>query len=226
MNDNFQTSTNAPSNIATTALNVVLVIIETLLTLLLRFDADLRKTVYPLATTNTVVRIHAYVPSVTFYMTFTVNGILLDSQLQPSQQVDVTINGFTWQIAQNLFTNQPKAIEQLQIRGEVQKMAEVKAFLHQIGINQLLQVITKAVKGDKDKQKTKKPTKTDTDYKQQVEALNSQVNAANLQKTALEAQIVETRGNRIFCIIRYLRDWLGGKITTIACIALIKVAYH
>ena len=193
MNDNFQTSTNAPSNIATTALNVVLVIIETLLTLLLRFDADLRKTVYPLATTNTVVRIHAYVPSVTFYMTFTVNGILLDSQLQPSQQVDVTINGFTWQIAQNLFTNQPKAIEQLQIRGEAQKMAEVKAFLHQIGINQLLQVITKAVKGDKDKQKTKKPTKTDTDYKQQVEALNSQVNAAALQKTALEAQIVELK---------------------------------
>lgn len=193
MNDNFQTSTNAPSNIATTALNVILVIIETLLTLLLRFDADLRKTVYPLATTNTVVRIHAYVPSVTFYMTFTVNGILLDSQLQPSQQVDVTINGFTWQIAQNLFTNQPKAIEQLQIRGEAQKTAEVKAFLHQIGINQLLQVITKAVKGDKDKQKTKKPTKTDTDYKQQVEALNSQVNAAAVQNTALEAQIVELK---------------------------------
>lgn len=193
MNDNFQTSTNAPSNIATTALNVVLVIIETLLTLLLRFDADLRKTVYPLATTNTVVRIHAYVPSVTFYMTFTVNGILLDSQLQPSQQVDVTINGFTWQIAQNLFTNQPKAIEQLQIRGEAQKTEEVKAFLHQIGINQLLQVITKAVKGDKDQPKVKKPIKTDTDYKQQVEALNSQVNAANLQKTALEAQIVELK---------------------------------
>ena len=193
MNDNFQTSTNAPSNIATTALNVVLVIIETLLTLLLRFDADLRKTVYPLVTTNTVVRIHAYVPSVTFYMTFTVNGILLDSQLQPSQQVDVTINGFTWQIAQNLFTNQPKAIEQLQIRGEAQKTAEVKAFLHQIGINQLLQVITKAVKGDKDKQKTKKPIKTDADYKQQVETLNSQVNAANLQITALEAQIVELK---------------------------------
>ena len=193
MNDNFQTSTNAPSNIATTALNVVLVIIETLLTLLLRFDADLRKVVYPLATTNTVVRIHAYVPSVTFYVTFTVNGILLDSQLQPSQQVDMTINGFTWQIAQNLFTNQPKAIEQLQIRGEAQKTEEVKAFLHQIGINQLLQVITKAVKGDKDQPKVKKPIKTDTDYKQQVEALNSQVNAANLQKTALEAQIVELK---------------------------------
>ena len=116
---------------------------------------------------------------------------MLDSQLQPSQQVDVTINGFTWQIAQNLFTNQPKAIEQLQIRGEAQKTEELKAFLHQIGINQLLQVITKAVKGDKDKQKVKKPIKTDADYKQQVEALNTQVNAANLQKTALEAQILE-----------------------------------
>ena len=163
MNDNFQTSTNAPSNIATTALNVVLVIIETLLTLLLRFDADLRKTVYPLATTNTVVRIHAYIPNVTFYVTFTVNGILLDSQLQPSQQVDVTINGFTWQIAQNLFTNQPKAIEQLQIRGEAQKMAEVKAFyikLVSISYYKSSQRQSKAIKTSKKPKSLSKPMLT------------------------------------------------------------------
>lgn len=193
MNDNFQTTTNAPNNIANTALNVVLVLIETLLTLLLRFDATLRKVVYPLATTNTVVCIHSYIPNVTFYVTFTVNGILLDSQLQPSQQVDVTINGFTWQIAQSLFTNQPKAIEQLQIRGEMQKMADVKAFLHQIGLNQLLQVIIDAVKGDKDKQKTKKPVKTNDDYQQQIDALTVQVNSADIQKAAFQAQILELK---------------------------------
>lgn len=191
MNNNFQNTTNEPNNIANTALNVVLVIIETLLTLLLRFDAELRQVVYPLATTNTVVCIHSYVPNVTFYVTFTVNGILLDSQLQPAQQVDVTINGFTWQIAQSLFTNQPKAIEQLQIRGETQKTAEVKAFLNQIGLNQLLQVITNAVKGDKDKQKTKKPIKTNDDYKQQVDALTVQVNAADVQKAEFQTRILE-----------------------------------
>lgn len=191
MNNNFQNTTNEPNNIANTALNVVLVIIETLLTLLLRFDAELRQVVYPLATTNTVVCIHSYVPNVTFYVTFTVNGILLDSQLQPAQQVDVTINGFTWQIAQSLFTNQPKAIEQLQIRGETQKTAEVKAFLNQIGLNQLLQVITNAVKGDKDKQKTKKPIKINDDYKQQVDALTVQVNAADVQKAEFQTRILE-----------------------------------
>lgn len=191
MNNNFQNTTNEPNNIANTALNVVLVIIETLLTLLLRFDAELRKVVYPLATTNTVVCIHSYVPNVTFYVTFTVNGILLDSQLQPVQQVDVTINGFTWQIAQSLFTNQPKAIEQLQMRGETQKTAEVKAFLNQIGLNQLLQVITNAVKGDKDKQKIKKPIKTNDDYKQQVDALTVQVNAADVQKAEFQTRILE-----------------------------------
>ena len=191
MNNNFQNTTNEPNNIANTALNVVLVIIETLLTLLLRFYAELRQVVYPLATTNTVVCIHSYVPNVTFYVTFTVNGILLDSQLQPVQQVDVTINGFTWQIAQSLFTNQPKAIEQLQIRGETQKTAEVKAFLNQIGLNQLLQVITNAVKGDKDKQKTKKPIKTNDDYKQQVDALTVQVNAADVQKAEFQTRILE-----------------------------------
>lgn len=191
MNNNFQNTTNEPNNIANTALNVVLVIIETLLTLLLRFDAELRQVVYPLATTNTVVCIHSYVPNVTFYVTFTVNGILLDSQLQPAQQVGVTINGFTWQIAQSLFTNQPKAIEQLQIRGETQKTAEVKAFLNQIGLNQLLQVITNAVKGDKDKQKTKKSIKTNDDYKQQVDALTVQVNAADVQKAEFQTRILE-----------------------------------
>lgn len=193
MNNNFQNTTNEPNNIANTALNVVLVIIETLLTLLLRFDAALRKVVYPLATTNTVVCIHSYVPNVTFYVTFTVNGILLDSQLQPAQQVDVTINGFTWQIAQSLLTNQPKAIEQLQIRGETQKTAEVTAFLNQIGLNQLLQVITNAVKGDKDKQKTPKPIKTQEDYKQQVDALTIQVNAADVKQAELQTQILELK---------------------------------
>ena len=36
----------------------------------------------------------------------------------------------------------------------------------------------------------------------------------------------ETCGNRIFCVIHRLRDWLGGKIITIACIASIKVANY
>lgn len=94
MNDHSKNNATKQYNIAYTALNVVLVIIETLLTLLLRFDGNLRRAVYP-RTTNTVLCIHSYVPNVTFYATFTINGILLDRQLQPSQQVDVTINGFT-----------------------------------------------------------------------------------------------------------------------------------
>ena len=95
-----------PQNtLSQTALNVILVVIETLLTLLLRFDGQLRQLAYPLAQDNIVVCIRSYVPHVTFYATFTVNGILLDSELQPSQQVDVTINGFTWQIAQAVFTH-------------------------------------------------------------------------------------------------------------------------
>ena len=78
MKDHSKNNATKQYNIAYTALNVVLVIIETLLTLLLRFDGNLRRAVYPLATTNTVLCIHSYVPNVTFYATFTINGILLD----------------------------------------------------------------------------------------------------------------------------------------------------
>lgn len=189
MNDHSKNNATKQYNIAYTALNVVLVIIETLLTLLLRFDGNLRRAVYPLATTNTVLCIHSYVPNVTFYATFTINGILLDRQLQPSQQVDVTINGFTWQIAQSLLTNQTAAIKQLQIRGEAQKVEQIKAFLNGIGVNQLLYLITKTLKGDKKADKPKKPYKTLDDYREQITALKEQLNGEKLENTALQTQV-------------------------------------
>lgn len=174
-----------------TTLKVVLVVIETLLTLLLRFDGQLRQLVYPLAQQNTVVCIRSYVPHVTFYATFTVNGILLDSELQPSQTVDVTINGFTWQIAQAIFTNKPDVIRQLQVRGELDKVAQIQAFLQGIGLNAIIQNLLATLKG-KQKDTTDQPTEdsqtTTATYRERIATQQTTINALTIDQTELKAQ--------------------------------------
>lgn len=187
-----------------TLLNVVLAVVETIITLLLRFDAPLRQAAYPLAHNNTVVCVRSYVPHVTFYATFTVNGVLLDSQLQPSQQVDVTINGFTWQIAQAIFTNQPKAIDALQMRGEADDVAHVTHFLNTVGVVQVVQQLIASIskKGKKSAQPDgKNPDKNpDTalskqqaiaEYKARISAQESQINALTIEQAQHHAQIAE-----------------------------------
>lgn len=183
-----------------TLLNIVLAMVETIITLLLRFDAPLRQAAYPLAQNNTVVCVRSYVPHVTFYATFTVNGVLLDSQLQPSQQVDVTINGFTWQIAQAIFTNQPKAIDALQMRGEVDDVAQVTHFLNTIGVVQVVQQLIASVS-----KKGKKSAQTDAaaqnqavskqqaiaEYKARISEQESQINALTIEQAQHNAQIAE-----------------------------------
>lgn len=179
------------TTLSQTTLNVVLVVIETLLTLLLRFDSGLRQLVYPLAQKNTVVCIHSYVPHVTFYATFTVNGILLDSELQPSQTVDVTINGFTWQIAQAIFTNNIKIVKQLQIRGEADNVAQINGFLQGIGLNSVIQnLITtvKGKKGDKSAKKSDDKQKTAEQYRERIQEQQTTINTLNIDNTELNAQ--------------------------------------
>jgi hypothetical protein len=203
-----------PQNtLSQTALNVILVVIETLLTLLLRFDGQLRQLAYPLAQDNTVVCIRSYVPHVTFYATFTVNGILLDSELQPSQQVDVTINGFTWQIAQAVFTHKSSVIEQLQIRGELDKVAQVKAFLLAIGVTQVVENLKASVIGSKSEKddKEKEPKTTSAQYRERISEQQTQINKLTIAQTEFDTHLAQLKSQN-----KLLKISLG--IAVILCI--------
>lgn len=189
--DNRTDTTLNHHTLSQTTLNVVLVVVETLLTLLLRFDGQLRQLAYPLAQANTVVCIHSYVPHVTIYATFTVNGILLDSELQPTQTVDVTVNGFTWQIAQAIFTNQPKVVEQLQLRGELDKVAQLEGFLKGIGITGVVQNIIANLK-DKSAEKSEKDSTqqklTPTEFRERIKEQQTTINDLTIDQTELKTQ--------------------------------------
>lgn len=181
-------------SVSQSVLSVILVMLESFITLVLRFDANLRQIVYPLAKDNVVVCVRTYVPHLTFYATFTYNGVLLDTQLRANQMVDVTINAFTWQLFSAIFTNDSKAVDKLQMRGEPLRVGQVKRFLQGIGLGQIVQHILQTVKG----KTAKAPKMTEdekklklTEYKERITEQQNQINALTISQSQLATQAQE-----------------------------------
>lgn len=190
------TKNSQPSHTTTLAqsvLNVALVMVESFVTLLLRFDANLRQVAYPLATDNVVVCVRSYVPHVTFYATFTYNGVLFDSELTPNQHVDVTINAFTWQLLGAIISNDSKSIDKLQMRGEPLRLEQVKRFLLGMGLGQIVKQLVQTVKGKTEKAEPPKKDDLLVDYKQRITEQQTQINTLTLSHTQLSAENSELK---------------------------------
>lgn len=202
MTDHVQQPSPPPTqDLNQTALDIILVVVETLLALLLRFDADLRQKAYPLVKANTVVCVRSYVPHVTIYATFTVNGILLDRELNPSQTVDITINGFSVQILQAIVSHKPSVIDDLQFRGEIDKVSLLKEFLLTIGVAKLVRTLIASFTGKKSKTDNEKPKTSIYEYKNRIAEQEQQINTLTIQQTEYTATIAELKSqNKILKI--------------------------
>ena len=136
------------NSISNSLLNIVLVFAESAITLVLRFDSNLRKAVYPLAKKNVVVCVRSYLPHTEFYATFTNKGILLDSHLPQSvTEPDVVINAYAHQLINSLLSNDVTQINKITMRGATETVTEVRNFLSQLGVASLFQGIIKTFKG-------------------------------------------------------------------------------
>lgn len=118
-------------------LGVFLMLIEALLTLILRFDATLRRISYPLVKEGVVVHFRTYLPHVQFYATFGYKGVFLDSELPAGKSPDVTINAYSHQLFGAIVGSGHEQIDALQIRGNAKTVADLKQFLHHLGVSNL-----------------------------------------------------------------------------------------
>lgn len=127
--------TKSQSALSSSLLNVFLVLIEATLTLILRFDANLRRAIYPLVKAETVVCIRTYLPHTEIYASFGYKGILLDQNLPPHvQAADITINAYTHEIIMALVGHNQDKIDALQMRGKHHEIALLRDFLGQLGV--------------------------------------------------------------------------------------------
>lgn len=159
-NPNFE---KKPAGLARGLLNILLVFLESAITLVLRFDPKLRKLAYPLASENVVVCIRTYLPHSEIYATFGYRGVLLDDRLPASKTMaDITINGYTFQLINMLTNHSSSSVDALQIRGEAKQIAQLKAFLTQLGVGGVIANVLQTIKGSQ-----KKPTEEEKQQKQE-----------------------------------------------------------
>ena len=187
------------STLSHSFLNIILVFIESALTLLLRLDPELRKAAYPLAKQGTVVALRLYLPHVEVFATFSTKGVLLDAQLPIGRsEPDVVINAYSIQVINAITTHDSETIEKLQMRGESIQVQLVKQFIMQLGLGSLIQGLIKKIKGGKTKTK---PTEADLEekknnYKLRIKEQQTQINTLTIKNRELETTLRELQSKQ------------------------------
>ena len=177
------------STLSHSLLNIILVFIESALTLLLRLDPELRKAAYPLAKQGTVVALRLYLPHVEVFATFSTKGVLLDAELPVGRsEPDVVINAYSIQVINAITTHDRETTEKLQMRGESVQVQLVKQFIMQLGLGSLIQGLIRKIKGGKAKTK---PTDAEMaekkdHYKERIKEQQTQINTLTIKNRELE----------------------------------------
>jgi len=187
------------STLSHSLLNIILVFIESALTLLLRLDPELRKAAYPLAKQGTVVALRLYLPHVEVFATFSTKGVLLDAQLPVGRsEPDVVINAYSIQVINAITTHDRETTEKLQMRGESLQVQLVKQFIIQLGLGSLIQGLIRKMKGGKGKTK---PTDAEMaekkdNYKQRIKEQQTQINTLTIKNRELETTVKELQSKQ------------------------------
>ena len=206
------------STLSHSLLNIILVFIESAMTLLLRLDSELRKAAYPLAKQNTLVCLRLYLPHVEVFATFSYKGVLLDTSMPSDRsEPDVVINAYSMQVINALTTHDIENTEKLQMRGEVVQVQLVKQFIMQMGLGGIIQGLIKKIKGS---EKTKpsdaeKQEKTDN-YKARIAEQQTQINTLTIKNRELETTLKELQSKQKLLMISAV---VAAVIALIAIIA-------
>lgn len=217
------TTAKSQSTLSSSLLNVFLVLIEATLTLVLRFDAKLRRAIYPLVKAETVVCIRTYLPHTEVYASFSYKGILLDQSLPANRQAaDITINAYTHELVMALVGHNQEKIDSLQMRGNSDEIALLRDFLGQLGVAGLFQSLIAKIRPAPQtaEQKAEKQLKQSEKIAQLELALNEQTQKAEQltsENRKLRTQVDELAGKQKATVIALI-------IATV--IALIAIICH
>ena len=208
------------STLSHSLLSIILVFIESALTLLLRLDPELRKAAYPLAKRGTVVCLRLYLPHVQVFATFSYKGVLLDANLPAERsEPDIIINAYSIEIIKAITSYDSETVDKLQMRGELEQVQLVKQFITQVGLGGLIQSTLKKFKGgNKAKPSTSEIDEKNHNYKLRISEQQTQINVLTTKNRELETTVKELHSKQKMLTIALV-------VATIIAIAAIIAAF-
>lgn len=174
--------------------NVLLVFLESAITLMLRFNPKLRQLAYPLAQEGVVVSIRTYLPHVQIFATFSHHGVLLDQELPADKSVaDIRVNAYSFQIISTLTNHSVEAVEKLQIRGAAEQVANFKVFLVQLGVGGVIDQFLRKVKKTESKPTPEERAEKLSELKAKLSEQSLQIDGLTTQNARLNTQLAEAK---------------------------------
>ncbi len=116
----------------------LLIIIETLLTFLLKHDRMSRIHAQHLIQQRAVICIKTYLPSDTFYVTFAPQGVLFDFEIEANAKIAATVSASTVDLLRAFFTGKSIAFEKIKIKGDDHLNTELRHLMEYFNIPQMV----------------------------------------------------------------------------------------
>lgn len=116
----------------------LLIVIETLMTFLLKHDRMSRHHAQQLIQRRAVICVKTYLPSDTFYVTFAPQGVLFDFEVAQNAKIDATVSASSMNLLRAFFTAKPVAFEKINIKGEDQLATELRHLMEYFNLPQII----------------------------------------------------------------------------------------
>lgn len=115
----------------------LLILIETLLTFLLKHDRMSRHHAQHLIQRRALICVKTHLPSDTFYVTFAPQGVLFDFEMAENAKIDATVTASSLTLLRAFFTAKPIAFEKISIKGEQQLSTELRHLMEYFNLPQI-----------------------------------------------------------------------------------------
>lgn len=175
------------------AVAILLVIIESALSVALRLDKGLRQKVYPLVHANMRWSIRTYLPHVIVYVSFTPNGILLDSTPPDDEgEPDVIISGSLMAVVRSALLSDSRIISKLQFRGESEDISVSREFLANLGLQHVASNMFGRLR-QIDKSENDSQEKLLVNYKSQIDEQQNTIDTLSTQLNTATQNITKQK---------------------------------
>ncbi len=134
MNDNTQQSTHQPHLLH----SIILIILETIVTFLLKHDRASRLHAKSFVQHNVTIAFKTFLPASDFYVTFDNKGILFDPELTEKNQVETfTVSASSIDLVRFLLTGNDRHLRRVRLFGGEEWHDQFRLFMHSLTLPML-----------------------------------------------------------------------------------------
>ncbi len=164
---------------------VLLIVLESLLTFLLKTDRSSRQQARALIQREALIEVRTYFPADTFYATFTSKGVLLDFALPEGRMIDGVVTASIPDLTRAFMTAPPHILEKIRVEGDDELVQSLQALMNLFNIQHIMRNWWRGVWGDDEHDPVEKEPKYNVKrmrrLQKQVDEQHKTIEDLNLQ---------------------------------------------